>query len=125
MWKIVIIIKNKQLCGRAPLNNRIVGGENATTGAWPWQVSIHLTFQDIDFGHFCGGTLINKDWVLSAAHCFQWYMLKQEVMIPIVNNSACANAYEARITSNMICAGLLNQGGKGACQVRHQPHHHH
>uniref|UniRef100_A0A672M6J4 trypsin n=1 Tax=Sinocyclocheilus grahami TaxID=75366 RepID=A0A672M6J4_SINGR len=40
----------------------------------------------------------------------------QEVMIPIVNNSACANAYEARITSNMICAGLLNQGGKDSCE---------
>uniref|UniRef100_A0A673NG51 Zgc:123295 n=1 Tax=Sinocyclocheilus rhinocerous TaxID=307959 RepID=A0A673NG51_9TELE len=43
----------------------------------------------------------------------------QEVMIPVVNNSACANAYggvNISITSNMICAGLLNQGGKDSCQ---------
>ncbi|KAL1279184.1 hypothetical protein QQF64_025857 [Cirrhinus molitorella] len=43
----------------------------------------------------------------------------QEVMIPIVNNSACNNSYaevKINITSNMICAALLNQGGKGACQ---------
>ncbi|XP_026110799.1 trypsin I-P1-like [Carassius auratus] len=43
----------------------------------------------------------------------------QQVMIPVVSNSACASAYggvNISITSNMICAGLLNQGGKGACQ---------
>ncbi|XP_067284119.1 trypsin-like [Pseudorasbora parva] len=54
------------VCGRAPLNTKIVGGVNAAAGAWPWQVSIHNAR-----GHFCGGSLINKDWVLSAAHCFQ------------------------------------------------------
>ncbi len=58
------------VCGRAPLNNKIVGGGDANAGAWPWQVSIH----SLTTGHFCGGSLINKDWVLSAAHCFQQYV---------------------------------------------------
>jgi len=54
------------VCGQAPMNNKIVGGENAPPGSWPWQVSIHHPF----FGHFCGGSLINREWVLTAAHCF-------------------------------------------------------
>ncbi len=60
------------MCGQAPLNNKIVGGEAAKAGAWPWQVSIRITAVDGGEG-LCGGSLINKDWVLSAAHCFQGY----------------------------------------------------
>lgn len=48
------------------MGNRIVGGVDASMGAWPWQVDIQ-TAKD---GHICGGTIITKDWVLSAAHCF-------------------------------------------------------
>ncbi|XP_044035806.1 chymotrypsin-like protease CTRL-1 [Siniperca chuatsi] len=55
-----------QDCGVAPLNKRIVGGENATAGSWPWQVSVHLNIVGI---HICGGTLISDQWVLTAAHC--------------------------------------------------------
>ncbi|XP_063324260.1 polyserase-2-like [Pelmatolapia mariae] len=53
-----------QDCGVAPLNTRIVGGQNATAGSWPWQVSVHY-----QSSHICGGTLISDQWVLTAAHC--------------------------------------------------------
>jgi len=44
----------------------IIGGETASIDQVPWQVSI----QDAD-GHYCGGTLINSRWVLTAAHCLR------------------------------------------------------
>ncbi|XP_069381653.1 transmembrane protease serine 9 [Paralichthys olivaceus] len=53
------------VCGRPALNTRIVGGQAAPEGSWPWQVSIHASSR-----HRCGGSLINNEWVLSAAHCF-------------------------------------------------------
>jgi uncharacterized repeat protein (TIGR01451 family) len=46
---------------------RIVGGEEAQPGAWPWQVALWDMEYDLWWG--CGGSLIGPDWVLTAAHC--------------------------------------------------------
>ncbi|MGH0174719.1 UNVERIFIED_CONTAM: hypothetical protein FKN15_068934 [Acipenser sinensis] len=57
--------EGQMACGRRVLSSRIMGGADSKVGAWPWQVDLQ------DNGvHVCGGSLLNENWVLSAAHCF-------------------------------------------------------
>jgi secreted trypsin-like serine protease len=69
---------NSQLptdCGRRlrksdwPLT-RIIGGIDAKPGDYPWQASILVEIPAFNRSmHVCGGTLINDQWILTAAHC--------------------------------------------------------
>ena len=61
-------------CGRPAIppsvNVRVVGGVEAIPHSWPWQVSLQK-----NGSHFCGGSIINEQWVLSAAHCAGAYVM--------------------------------------------------
>jgi len=51
-------------CGPIFAGSKIVGGEIATAHEFPWQVGMFM-----DGAYFCGGSILNEEWVLTAAHC--------------------------------------------------------
>ncbi|XP_022248305.1 chymotrypsin B-like [Limulus polyphemus] len=79
-----------EICGLTPIipelgnGDRIVGGREAVPGSWPWQVSFQYIYTHPS-SHFCGGALINKNWILTAAHCVK-DKYKDEIRIHFGNH---------------------------------------
>jgi hypothetical protein len=72
----------------------IVGGTNTTIEANPWQVSL----QSSSGSHFCGGSVINASWILTAQHC--------------VNSGGTIS------TPGRVVAGITNRSGSSTGQIR-------
>lgn len=51
-------------CGTGVNSSKASGGQLASLGAWPWQVSLQ-----VDGSHRCGGAVISPYWIVTAAQC--------------------------------------------------------
>lgn len=63
---------------KSDVETKIVGGRPAEEGQFPWMVS--LTWIEND-KHFCGGSLITEDLVLTAGHCFDYDVTGADIEI--------------------------------------------
>lgn len=60
---------NELECGRQ-FTDRIIKGKRANLDDYPWMALFQYSKPRGQTGFHCGGVLINKRYVLSAAHCF-------------------------------------------------------
>jgi len=61
-------------CGVSTKAKRIVGGTPTKVNAYPWVVALIAKVKQSNgattYAQFCGGSLLNANYIVSAAHCF-------------------------------------------------------
>ncbi|XP_031218412.1 serine protease 55 isoform X2 [Mastomys coucha] len=75
--------------------SRIIGGQEAEVGEFPWQVSI----QESDH-HFCSGSILSKWWILTVAHCFYSQELSPiDLKVKVGTNDLTASSMELQVST--------------------------
>ena len=68
-------VNTKKICGTTPVQpdvsgQKIVGGTEAVPYSWPWQIVLCVnSWIGSSCSLECGGSVIDNDWVSTAAHC--------------------------------------------------------
>ncbi|KAK3580434.1 hypothetical protein CHS0354_035476 [Potamilus streckersoni] len=81
LFEGLIIQKSHQETERSP---KIIGGVVSSKADWPWQVAIFTYQNDVMKPVFlCGGTLIQTDVILTAAHCLASPSVKPDQLLVV------------------------------------------
>lgn len=93
---LVIICASSVICTNSLSSNRIIGGEDTTIYDYPHQVSIRnrpIFCPQCPYSHFCGGSIIAKNVILTSAHCVDDRAAKTFAVVAGSNNRAGADGY--------------------------------
>lgn len=68
--KVSLAIKSDENCGVVDeTEGLVIGGEEVIPNEWPWSVAIFHKVDGVKFQFICGGTLVTRRKVITAAHC--------------------------------------------------------
>merc|ERR1711911_299063 len=75
---------------------RIIGGEEAPKHEFPWQVSLK------SFGsHICGGSVVNKNQIITAAHCCQGQLAFLDSIVAGAHDRNLESGHQTRAIQSM------------------------
>ena len=80
------IIDDCGIAGAPGFHARILNGKHSVYGAWPWLAAIYTKGPKPNdrFELSCGGTLVSKRWIITAAHCvFLFQIDKQRIKVKL------------------------------------------
>merc|ERR1712227_681906 len=87
---------------------RIIGGEEAPKHEFPWQVSLK------SFGsHICGGSVVNKNQVITAAHCCQGQLAFLDSIVAGAHDRNLEAGHQTRAIASMEYHESCNSPGWG------------
>lgn len=92
---------------------RIVGGTKSPEDTYRWIVALANTGSGSLFSRqFCGGSLIDRNWVLTAAHCVEDSTSGQlQVIVGLTDLDDTSNAEIRRVRGIFIHPGYADRGG--------------
>lgn len=62
----------QELITEKKASSKIIGGTEASKDSWPWIAGILKSGESSNYyAQFCGGSVIDKNWVITAAHCIK------------------------------------------------------
>ncbi|RWS24007.1 plasminogen activator sPA-like protein [Leptotrombidium deliense] len=96
---------NVKSCGLrfSRFQEKIVGGREANRGELPWQVSLQLR-RGSGWFHFCGASIINNNYILTAAHCVPDLKPSEFRIVLGAHNLKASTGYEVIATASKIIA---------------------
>lgn len=89
---IATVLVTSLASAKPVIKPNIVGGENAVRGEFPYIVSLRSK----SYGHFCGGSLIAPNWVLTAAHCVRGSTI-DEVWLGLLDQKDTAGVEKMKV----------------------------
>ncbi|XP_021061281.1 complement factor D isoform X1 [Mus pahari] len=84
VYFVALVVLGAAVCAAQP-RGRILGGQEAVAHARPYMASVQ-----VNGTHMCGGTLLDEQWVLSAAHCMDGVTKNDSVQVLLGAHSLSA-----------------------------------